>query len=183
MRPAAVPREMKGVSMRKRLARLAGIVGLSAAAAGPGVAAPADQPAAGAPVPAVTASGSPASAPGDNCAAIVARIDAKLRAGGVVNYTLGTAELDAVVTERVIGSCGNGRRKIVYASVGPQAPGAAAVVTSTVPGASDGRAGRVHTSTPARPPAPDAILTECREGWSGPDCRERVPGPPATPGS
>lgn len=81
-----------------------------------------------------------------NCDAIRAGIDTKIRASGASGYALTVVDTDAKVEGRVVGSCGRGTKKIVYA-----AGGAASA-----------------------PPAEDAILTECKDGsvTRGGDCRK-----------
>ncbi|GAP38462.1 DUF1161 domain-containing protein [Piscinibacter sakaiensis] len=118
----------------------------------------------------------------DNCQEITAGIDARIRAAGVSNYTLTTIDLATPPAGRVVGQCGNGRRRIVYSSVGPGAGQRPGVVISTLP---DAAAVPPAASAPtAAPPRPrdDGMLTECREGYYGPDCRLRkTPAPPRSP--
>jgi hypothetical protein len=82
------------------------------------------------------------------CESIRAQIDAKIRASGVLSFSLATVDADAKANGKVVGSCDLGTKKIVY-----------------LPG-----------STSARPvnPGKDAILTECRDGTVsvGGDCRK-----------
>jgi Protein of unknown function (DUF1161) len=108
--------------------------------------------------------GSPSFA--ETCEAISAQIEAKVRAGGVEQFTLTTVDTDAKVMGKVVGSCDLGKKKIVY-------------VKGAVPVATTGRA--VPTAaTPAvrAAPAPtkkqEAILTECRDGTvsMGGDCKK-----------
>ena len=103
----------------------------------------------------------------DPCDDLMAQIDAKIRATGMLNFSLTLVDAAAVVPGRGVGSCARGTRKIVYAagegSV-PALPGAAA-----------------NSGTPA-PASPfktqvDGILTECKDGSIayGPDCRKPPP--------
>ncbi len=110
----------------------------------------------------------------DTCEAIQAQIDAKLRAGGLTAYTLSILDLDATTTGKVVGSCGLGRKKIVYTAgpAGPMAAVPAAAAPQTAPAASVGR------SATARP-GDEHIVTECKDGFIGPDCRQRR-SPPVT---
>ena len=84
-----------------------------------------------------------------NCEAISAQISAKVRAGGVQQFTLTTVDTSASAPGRVLGSCERGSKKIMYVAT---------------PGAEKGR------------PAPrnDAILTECKDGTVsvGGNCRK-----------
>ncbi|MBL8360497.1 MAG: DUF1161 domain-containing protein [Rubrivivax sp.] len=56
----------------------------------------------------------PAAAEGLSCETLREQIGAKIRAGGVSQFTLVIAEQSAKVEGRVVGSCGRGSRKIVY---------------------------------------------------------------------
>lgn len=105
----------------------------------------------------------------DTCEAIQAQIDAKLRAGGLTAYTLSTVDLDAATPGKVVGSCGFGRKKIVYLAGSAGAPATA----QTTPPPSAGR------STAARP-GDELIVTECKDGFIGPDCKQRRSPPLAS---
>ena len=89
----------------------------------------------------------------DNCDAIQAQVEAKIRASGVAQFTLTAMDQAASASGRVVGSCANGSRKIVYLA---GAKGAAA--PAAVP----------------RKPAGEPILTECADGTVqlGGDCRK-----------
>ncbi len=86
----------------------------------------------------------------DNCDAIRAQIEAKIRASGVAAFTLSTVEAGAAVAGKVVGTCGLGTKKIVYAP-------------SAVPAA------------PKRGPRDEPILTECKDGSVslGGECKTR----------
>ncbi|MDR6534434.1 DUF1161 domain-containing protein [Variovorax soli] len=95
-----------------------------------------------------------------SCEALVAQIDAKIRASGVVQFTLTTVDATADAGGRVVGTCDLGTKKIVYE-----------------PGPTHGA---VPAIRPAQQPAPTAagsrdepMLTECRDGTvnMGGDCR------------
>ncbi len=79
----------------------------------------------------------------NNCDAIRAQIEAKIRGSGVVGFTLQIVEADAKLTGKVVGTCDLGTKKIVYnPSAGPASAG-----------------------TPPKAKAPEErILTECRDG-------------------
>jgi hypothetical protein len=91
---------------------------------------------------------SSASGASSNCDAILAQIDAKIRAGGVSRFSLTTVDADAPVNDKVVGTCDLGTKKIVYA----------------------------QNDLPAAPPRPrsEPILTECKDGSVsvGGDCRK-----------
>jgi hypothetical protein len=84
----------------------------------------------------------------DNCDAIRAQIDAKVRAGGVVNFRLDTVDAAAPAAGRVVGTCDLGKRKIVYVA---GAPASVAAVPA-------GPASAVKRT------ATESIITECRDG-------------------
>lgn len=56
----------------------------------------------------------PAAAEGLSCETLREQISAKIRAGGVSQFTLVIADPSAKVDGRVVGSCERGSRKIVY---------------------------------------------------------------------
>ena len=86
----------------------------------------------------------------ENCETIRAQIDSKVRASGVVNFTLTTVDAAAKIDGKVVGSCDLGTKKIVY----------------------------VLNDSPARPPATksrnEPMLTECKDGSVsvGGDCKK-----------
>lgn len=71
----------------------------------------------------------------DNCEAIRAQIDAKIRASGVAAFSLQVVDAPTRVAGKVVGSCDLGTKKIVY-------------TTKDAPAALSG----------------EALLTECRDG-------------------
>jgi hypothetical protein len=84
----------------------------------------------------------------DNCDAIRAQIDTKIRGSGLANFQLSVSDTDAAASGRVVGSCANGTRRIVFkAGAGASAP-VATVATARRPAAS----------------SREAILTECLDG-------------------
>ncbi|MEJ8823429.1 DUF1161 domain-containing protein [Variovorax humicola] len=85
------------------------------------------------------------------CDALKAEIDQKFRTGGVANFSLTVANAAALLPGRVVGTCDNGNSKILYQAGAPASTGAA---SRTITG--------------------PAVLTECRQGFSGPDCTKRV---------
>jgi hypothetical protein len=109
---------------------------------------------------ALLASASAAQAQAGNCEALMAQIDAKIRAGGVTQFILTTVDARAEAGGRVVGTCDLGTKKIVYE-----------------PGPTHGA---VSATRPAQQPAPlparqrnEPMLTECRDGSvnMGGDCR------------
>ena len=124
----------------------------------------------------------------DNCDPIKAQIDAKMRAGGLVNFTLVTVEAGTATTGRVVGTCGMGSRRIVYLAgvvMGDAASGALGPAqpqpTSPSPQSSPSPSPARTPVTAALPPSAraserdspaDKIPTECKDGSVvvGPDC-------------
>ncbi len=79
----------------------------------------------------------------NNCGAIRAQIEAKIRSSGVSSFTLQVADAEAKLPGKVVGTCDLGSKKIVYNS-------------STV---------GTSASTPSRAKASEErILTECKDG-------------------
>lgn len=97
----------------------------------------------------------------DNCEPLRAQIEANIAAKGVTGFAVSVVAADAAVTGEVVGTCGNGTRKIVYAK--GAAPAQAAAPARAQPQA-------VQPAKPARPATlqrsvqDDDILTECRDG-------------------
>lgn len=88
------------------------------------------------------------------CEDLRARIDAKIRAGGVSNFTLAIVDVSASAPGRTVGTCGLGQQRIVYT--------VAAAAQNPAPSASSARA-------PDRP-RHGAVITECKDGSVRPDC-------------
>jgi Protein of unknown function (DUF1161) len=87
-----------------------------------------------------------------SCDDLKAEIDQKFRAGGITSFTLTIADAASSGPGRVVGTCGNGNSKILY-----------------VPAAG---------SAESRPGTPrPVVLTECKPGFSGPDCKQRAGNP------
>ena len=88
----------------------------------------------------------------DNCDAIRAQIESRIKAGGVASFTLTTIDAAASGVGKLVGTCALGTRKILYVAA-PSTPGASAA---------------------ARPrKAGEALLTECKDGSMsvGGDCK------------
>ena len=76
------------------------------------------------------------------CDQLRSEIEAKIISGGMTRFSLTVVDANAPATGKVVGSCEQGSRKIVYA---PQAAAPGAV-------------------PPAPPAGRERILTECRDG-------------------
>jgi len=114
----------------------------------------------------------------DNCEPLRAQIEASIMAKGVTGFALTVVASDAVVAGTVVGTCGRGTRKIVYArGAGPVKPTAAASVST--PATAPAKPLAVQPPKPAgavnakRPMPDDDILTECKDGTvqRGGDCK------------
>ncbi|MBL8302806.1 MAG: DUF1161 domain-containing protein [Ideonella sp.] len=112
------------------------------------------------------------------CETLMADIDAKIRASGATNFLLEAVDVEALSSGRVVGSCGQGRKKIVYTpgpGGGGGGGGGSGLTTTGTLGAPI-----VRAAPPPRPPMP-AVLTECKPGYTGPDCSRRLGSAPAAP--
>lgn len=100
----------------------------------------------------------------DPCEPIRARIEAQIRDVGVAQFSVTTVDKDASVPGKVVGTCDNGAKKIVYAKGDPGAnPSPAAASVPPQPSAKP----KLPKPAPRRPvePTPDReILTECKDG-------------------
>jgi len=105
----------------------------------------------------------------DNCDAIAAQIDAKLKAGRLAGYSLGVVDLGAAKGARVLGSCANGARQIVVVQ-----GGAPAVVAGAASGVALAPRPAPVPVVARRPPPADNIPTECADGSIvlGADCAD-----------
>ena len=94
------------------------------------------------------------------CEALMAQIDAKIRAGGVTQFILTTVDASAEAGGRVVGTCDLGTKKIVYE---PRPTHGAVSAT---------RPAQQQAPAPARR-RDEPMLTECRDGTVnlGGDCR------------
>lgn len=102
------------------------------------------------------------------CEILLAQIDAKIREGGATNFTLMTVDADSTDAGRVIGTCGMGRKKILYTSVS----GSSRSTLPTLPsGATMGNPTGLARARSA------AVMTECKAGYTGPDCSQRRVAP------
>jgi hypothetical protein len=88
----------------------------------------------------------------DNCDDLRGQIESKIKAAGVVNFTVTVVDGAANASGKIVGSCGNGTKKIIYV----QAPAQAAATVSAATPVN-------KAATPAKKSG-DAILTECKDG-------------------
>ena len=86
----------------------------------------------------------------DNCDAIRAQIESRIKAGGVASFTLTTVDAAASGAGKLVGTCALGSKKILYV------PAAGAAVATTQSRKGGG-----------------AMLTECKDGSMsvGGDCK------------
>jgi hypothetical protein len=86
----------------------------------------------------------------DNCDAIREQIDAKIKASGLTRHELSVADAGTAPGGLVVGSCGNGMRRILLKA--PEASGSSA------------KPAPPRRQAPAARAEHDAILTECLDG-------------------
>ena len=104
----------------------------------------------------------------NNCDAIRADIDARVRANGIGNHSLSVVDRAALAPGRVVGSCDQGSKKILMTQ-----PGMSALATAAGPAAASATGQPAPSRRdPRRSTTTDDILTECRDGSivTGPDC-------------
>lgn len=101
-------------------------------------------------LPAVGAAQAP-----DNCEPLRAQIEANIAAKGVAGFAVSVVAADAAVAGEVVGTCGNGTRKIVYAKGAAPAQAQSQAVQPAKP---------VRPATQQRSVQDDDILTECKDG-------------------
>lgn len=95
------------------------------------------------------------------CDELRSSIDARIRATGVVNFSLSVVAASAPAPGRVVGSCELGSKKIVYAKA---APGSASLVTDKPVAAARPKPAPAQS---AKPKAAEAeLITECDDGTS-----------------
>ena len=97
----------------------------------------------------------------DNCEPIRSQIEAKIKASGVIGFTVTVAETTATFAGKTVGSCANGSKKIVY--LANQKPSGIVVPIQTTSAAA---------AQPMKKKA-SPILTECKDGSTsvGGDCK------------
>ncbi len=92
------------------------------------------------------------------CDELKLQIGQKIQTSGVADYTLDIVDVGADASGKVVGSCNSGRSKIVYRKSG----------------ASDAAAVRPAPAAASRMSAPPSMVTECKPGFSGPDCTQQT---------
>lgn len=95
------------------------------------------------------------------CDVLKSEIESKIKAGGMTNFTLDVLDADSASTAKVVGSCELGKKKIVYRSSRSTAP----LATGTAADPKRRSADRRQTE--------EEIWTECKDGFSGPDCKKK----------
>ena len=123
------------------------------------------------------------SAMANNCDAIRADIDARVRANGVSKHSLSVVDRAASGPGRVVGNCDQGSKTILMTQPGPATPATPATPAAT-PG-SGAKSAPTQAVPNRREPRhsrhSDDILTECRDGSivTGPDCSKPRSANPA----
>ena len=95
------------------------------------------------------------------CEALRAEVESKIRNAGVAQFSVSIVEASASTPGRVVGTCDQGKRKLLYVQARPSEAG------TTAPAAP-----RAAAPRPAKKVEP--ILTECRDGTASmnSDCRK-----------
>lgn len=97
-----------------------------------------------------------AAAQADNCEPIRAQIEARMRAGGLLNVQLVVVDLASNLPGRVVGNCGQGTRKIVaLAGAAPLAAAATPAATAPRPAATATVAAPIQATNAALKVAPN----------------------------
>jgi hypothetical protein len=103
----------------------------------------------------------------DNCEPLRAKIEAQIAGTGVTGFTITTVDAAADVPGKVVGTCDNGTKKIVYArGTGPvraaptPTPAAPAAAAATAPVQRPVAKPKVTRKTTRE----EDILTECKDG-------------------
>jgi hypothetical protein len=94
------------------------------------------------------------------CDVLKSEIESKIKAGGMTNFTLNVLDADSAGTAKIVGTCELGKKKIVYRS----SRSTGTLATGTAAGAK--RRG-------ADPRQAEEMWTECKDGFSGPDCKKK----------
>lgn len=95
------------------------------------------------------------------CEELRAQIESKIRNAGVAQFTVSIVEAGASGSGRVVGTCDQGKRKLLYVQTSPSEAG------TTAPAAP-----RAAAPRPAKKAEP--ILTECKDGSASmnSDCKK-----------
>jgi hypothetical protein len=93
------------------------------------------------------------------CDVLKSEIESKIRAGGMTNFTLGVVDADSAGTAKVVGSCELGTKKIVYST------------SRSTDAPATGSAADPKRRSADRRQAEEEMWTECKDGFSGPDCK------------
>jgi hypothetical protein len=97
------------------------------------------------------------------CEPLKAEIDQKFKSNGATNYTLVVTELAVSARGKPVGTCENGSKRIYYIQGGA---GAGNV--------SQAKSSNTNAGVAVKPgPRGGLVLTECKAGFSGPDCKTR----------
>ncbi len=83
------------------------------------------------------------------CEALKLEIEQKIRLAGVQSFSLAVVKAGDAVAGRVVGTCDNASKRIVYAQ-------------------------RASPTQPQSAPPPPGTLTECKPGFTGANCERRI---------
>ena len=96
------------------------------------------------------------------CDELKSEIARKIESAGVSQYSLVVTPSEASAPGKQVGTCENGTKKITYSQV----PSATGLVSNV--------AAPATAKVPVPRPRKGAVLTECKEGFAGPDCQTRT---------
>lgn len=96
----------------------------------------------------------------DNCEAIRAGIEAKIRAAGVERFTLGVVDAGTAHGGQVVGRCAQGSKQIVYV----RSAGSTAAAIAPAQPASSAAAVPKKAAAASRPRKGGPDIVECRDG-------------------
>lgn len=95
------------------------------------------------------------------CDTLKSEIESKIKAAGVTNFTLDVVDADSASTAKILGTCDLGKKKVAYSSTR-----SAATLATGSPAAS-------NKLGADRGQSEEKIWTECKDGFSGPDCKRK----------
>ncbi|MDO8450835.1 MAG: DUF1161 domain-containing protein [Rhodoferax sp.] len=95
------------------------------------------------------------------CDILASQIESKIKAAGVTNFTLDVVDPGSAGTAKVVGTCDLGKKEIVYAS------------SSSTVLLSRGTAANSNSRSSDRGQSEEKMLTECKDGFFGPDCKRK----------
>lgn len=104
----------------------------------------------------------------DPCETLKSQIESKIAASGVSNFTLTIVDTGSMAPGRVVGTCGQGTKKIIYSGGVRTGPSHAATPAAPATAASSATPAHPAASGAARPVVKrkkkPLVWTECKDG-------------------